>query len=112
MNKTLNKQLTAQFYRGNLPAFALAAFAALADCLGGFTVVKTFKAEREIFQLFAQSNRALEAEKFSRRRLKVLVGMIGAVTGIVAQLGVFLAGVWLALTGMVSQRARSSCSST
>ena len=24
MNKTLNKQLTAQFYRGNLPAFALA----------------------------------------------------------------------------------------
>ena len=73
--------------------------AALADCLGGFTVVKTFKAEREIFQLFAQSNRALEAEKFSRRRLKVLVGMIGAVTGIVAQLGVFLAGVWLALTG-------------
>ena len=32
MNKTLNKQLTAQFYRGNLPAFALAAFAALADC--------------------------------------------------------------------------------
>ena len=99
MNKTLNKQLTAQFYRGNLPAFALAAFAALADCLGGFTVVKTFKAEREIFQLFAQSNRALEAEKFSRRRLKVLVGMIGAVTGIVAQLGVFLAGVWLALTG-------------
>ena len=73
--------------------------AALADCLGGFTVVKTFKAEREIFQLFAQSNRALEAEKFSRRRLKVLVGMIGAVTGIVAQLGVFLAGVWLALSG-------------
>ena len=41
-------------------------------------MVKTFKAEREIFQLFAQSNRALEAEKFSRRRLKVLVGMIGA----------------------------------
>ena len=73
--------------------------AALSDCLSGFAVVKTFKAEREIFQLFAESNRALELEKFSRRRLKVLIGMIGAVTGLVAQLGVFLAGAWLALSG-------------
>lgn len=73
--------------------------AALSDCLSGFAVVKTFKAEREIFQLFAESNRALEQEKFSRRRLKALIGMIGAVTGLVAQLGVFLAGAWLALSG-------------
>ena len=73
--------------------------AALSDCLSGFAVVKTFKAEREIFQLFAESNRALEQDKFSRRRLKVLIGMIGAVTGLVAQLGVFLAGAWLALSG-------------
>ena len=73
--------------------------AALSDCLSGFAVVKTFKAEREIFQLFAESNRALEQEKFSRRLLKVLIGMIGAVTGLVAQLGVFLAGAWLALSG-------------
>lgn len=73
--------------------------AALSDCLSGFAVVKTFKAEREIFQLFAESNCALEQEKFSRRLLKVLIGMIGAVTGLVAQLGVFLAGAWLALSG-------------
>ena len=73
--------------------------AALTDFLGGFSVVKTFKAEKEIVRLFAQSNRTLEGEKYARRRLKTLVGMIGAVTGIVAQLGVFLAGVYLALTG-------------
>ena len=73
--------------------------AALTDCLSGFTVVKTFKAEKEIFSLFAENNRALEGEKFSRRRLKVLVGMIGAVTGVIAQLGVFLVGAWLALAG-------------
>ena len=54
--------------------------AALTDCLSGFTVVKTFKAEKEIFSLFAENNRALEGEKFSRRRLKVLVGMIGALS--------------------------------
>ena len=72
--------------------------AALSDCLGGFSVVKTFRAEKEIFRLFAESNRALEQEKFSRRRVKALVGMIGATTGIIAQLGVFLAGAYLALS--------------
>ena len=73
--------------------------AALSDCLGGFSVVKTFRAEKEIFRLFAESNRALEQEKFSRRRVKALVGMIGAIAGIVAQLGAFLAGAYLALAG-------------
>lgn len=73
--------------------------AALGDCLAGFTVVKNFKAEREIFRLFAQSNKALEHEKFTGRRIKTLVGMIGAVTGIFAQLGVFIAGVYLSMKG-------------
>ena len=73
--------------------------AALSDCLAGFTVVKNFKAEREIFRLFAQSNKALEHEKFTGRRIKTLVGMIGAVTGIFAQLGVFIAGVHLSMKG-------------
>lgn len=73
--------------------------AALHDCLSGFAVVKNFKAEREIFKLFAESNRALESEKFNKRRIKTLVGMIGAVAGIFAQLGVFLIGAYLALSG-------------
>lgn len=73
--------------------------AALSDCLAGFTVVKNFKAEREIFRLFSQSNKALEHEKFTGRRIKTLVGMIGAVTGIFAQLGVFIAGVYLSMKG-------------
>lgn len=73
--------------------------AALSDCLAGFTVVKNFRAERKIFRLFAQSNKALEHEKFTGRRIKTLVGMIGAVTGIFAQLGVFIAGVYLSMKG-------------
>ena len=73
--------------------------AALHDCLSGFAVVKNFKAEREIFKLFAESNQALESEKFNKRRIKTLVGMIGAVAGIFAQLGVFLIGAYLALSG-------------
>lgn len=72
---------------------------ALQDCLSGFAVVKSFRAEKEIFRLFAESTRALESEKFNRRRIKTLVGMIGAVAGILAQLGVFLIGAYLALSG-------------
>lgn len=72
--------------------------AALSDCLSGFSVIKSFKAEKEIFRLFSASNRALEQEKFSRRRIKAVIGMIGSITGMVAQLGVFIAGAYLALT--------------
>ena len=73
--------------------------AALSDCLAGFSVVKSFKAEKEIFKLFAENNRALEGEKFSKRRIKTIVGMIGTVTGVIAQLGVFLIGSYFALSG-------------
>lgn len=72
--------------------------ATLTDCLAGFSVVKTFRAEKEIFGLFAESNRALEKEKFNKRRLKIIVGMIGSVTGVIAQLGVFIFGVYLVLS--------------
>lgn len=73
--------------------------ASLNDMLSGFSVVKSFKAEKEIFKQFAASNQKLENEKFGRRRLKIIVGMIGAVAGICAQLGVFIVGAWLALSG-------------
>lgn len=72
--------------------------AALNECLSGFSVIKSFQAEKEIFNFFLRSNRELEDEKFSKRRLKTLVGMIGALAGIFAQLGVFIAGTWLVLS--------------
>ena len=40
--------------------------AALSDCLGGFSVVKTFWAEKESFRLFAESNRVLEQAALRR----------------------------------------------
>ena len=72
--------------------------AALNECLSGFSVIKSFQAEKEIFNFFLRSNRELEDKKFSKRRLKTLVGMIGALAGIFAQLGVFIAGTWLVLS--------------
>ncbi len=73
--------------------------AALTDCLGGFSVVKSFQAEKEIFQLFCTINRQLEGEKFTKRRIKILVGMIGSAAGIIAQMGVFVTSTWLSLSG-------------
>lgn len=73
--------------------------AALTDCLGGFSVVKSFQAEKEIFHLFCTINRQLEGEKFTKRRIKILVGMIGSAAGIIAQMGVFVTSTWLSLSG-------------
>ncbi|MBO6065158.1 MAG: ABC transporter ATP-binding protein [Lachnospiraceae bacterium] len=73
--------------------------ATLADCLGGFAVVKSFKAEREMLRLFAEKNRELEGEKYKRRKIQTVVGMIGTLTGMLAQFGVFIAGAYLAIKG-------------
>lgn len=71
---------------------------ALKDSLSGFSVVKSFKAEKAILKLFAISNQAVEAAKCRRRKIATVLGTIGAVAGAAAQLGVFLAGAWLALS--------------
>ncbi|MBR1860609.1 MAG: ABC transporter ATP-binding protein [Lachnospiraceae bacterium] len=75
----------------------------LTDCLAGFAVIKSFKAELEIIKLFSKSNKNLENEKFSKRRLELIIQMIGSGTGLIAQLGVFFAGALIALrTGRLS----------
>lgn len=71
----------------------------LEDSLSGFSVIKSFKAEKEILKIYRENNDALENEKFRKRRIKILVNMIGSITGIFAQLGVFLAGAYLSLSG-------------
>lgn len=73
--------------------------AALQDCLGGFSIVKSFKAEKEIYDLFKENNSSLEKEKCNRQRIKSIIGMIGSVTGIFAQLAVFLVGAYLTKNG-------------
>ena len=73
--------------------------AVLTDCLGGFSVIKSFKAEKEIFKMFVARNKELEGSKFSKERIKTIVGMIGAMAGLLAQSGVFIAGTYLILSG-------------
>ena len=71
----------------------------LSDCLNGFPVIRSFRAEDEINQHFASENHRLEQQKCTRLKLQTLLDSAGSFTGITAQLGIFLLGTWLALTG-------------
>lgn len=67
------------------------------DMLTGFSVVKSFKVEKEMMKLFCASNGEAEHSKRKRRQIEILIQMIGGVAGIVAQFGVFLFGAYLAI---------------
>ena len=73
--------------------------ATVKDMLTGFSVVKSFKAEREIVRLFAQANGMAQDAKCRRRRTEIAIHATGIVAGLIAQMGVFLFGSYLALSG-------------
>lgn len=73
--------------------------ATLKDCLSGFSVVKSFKAERQIIKMLANSNQSAEGSKQARNKLNSIISIAAASAGAAAQLGVFLVGAYLALTG-------------
>ncbi len=74
---------------------------ALKDALGGFSVMKSFGAEKEIAEVVGQSSCNAEQAKCSREKLDILLDMLSAVAGVAAQLGSFLVGCALTLSGYV-----------
>ena len=73
--------------------------ATLKDSLSGFSVIKSFKAENAISGLFTKSNTAVEQAKCNKRKLVTIISGLAGVAGVTAQLGTFLIGAWLALSG-------------
>lgn len=71
----------------------------LRDALGGFPVMKCFRAEREMAQIVARSSTLAEDAKCSRNKLATQLYMIGAVAAVTAQLGTFLVGCAMTRTG-------------
>lgn len=67
------------------------------DMLTGFSVVKSFKVEKEMMKLFRESNEDAEQSKRKRKQIEIFIQMIGGITGIIAQFGVFLFGAYLAI---------------
>ena len=73
--------------------------AALKEGLSGFSVVKSFQAEREALGLFVKSSRQVQDAKCRRLRWGSLLTSVGSTAAAAAQLGVFLIGCWMALSG-------------
>lgn len=71
----------------------------LKDSLTGFSVVKSFRAEAAMCRLFAESVKNVEDAKCRKRKISVVIQMLGAMAGVFAQMGVFVIGAWMALTG-------------
>lgn len=69
--------------------------ALIKDSFAGFSVIKSFKAEQEIFSLLAENVTSLENTKSVKNRREIFVNVIGLITSLFAQLGVFFAGVWM-----------------
>ena len=69
------------------------------DGLTGFSVVKSFKAEKDILRLFSQSNAQAQEAKRRRMCLAQVLRSLGSVAGVAAQFGVFLVAAALALQG-------------
>ncbi len=71
----------------------------LRDSLGGFPVMKSFKAESQMIRIFKDNVSELAKAQCGRHKMRILVQMFGSVAGITAQLGVFIFSAYLALSG-------------
>ena len=71
----------------------------LKDALTGFAVVKSFRAEKAICDLFRRRVKGVSDAKERRRKASYVVQGFAMVSGMVAQLGVFVVGAWMALSG-------------
>ncbi|MBP5604891.1 MAG: ABC transporter ATP-binding protein, partial [Ruminiclostridium sp.] len=68
------------------------------ECLNGFSVVKSFRAEEALSGLFSKENAKLEDSKFKKNRLRLFIDTLSQLSGLGAQLTVFFVGTYLALS--------------
>ncbi|MBE6753313.1 MAG: ABC transporter ATP-binding protein [Ruminococcaceae bacterium] len=71
----------------------------LRDSLSGFSVIKTFKAEAQMCRIFARNVRLLTEADSRKRKLEIIIQMFAQTAGMIAQMGVFLIGAYLAFSG-------------
>lgn len=71
----------------------------LRDALVGFSVVKSFRAEKQICRIFSKEAASVAEAKERRKKMAVIVQACSEVSGSILQLGVFLFGAYLALSG-------------
>ena len=76
--------------------------AQIKELLEGFSVIKSFKAEKETGRRFNELNQTVEETKYRRRWCGALIQEASGVCAIVMQFGLFFAGAVLAIQGSIS----------
>ncbi|MBQ8299529.1 MAG: ABC transporter ATP-binding protein [Clostridia bacterium] len=71
----------------------------LKDSLGGFSVMKSFKAEAQVLRIFKDIVKNLAKAQCKREKTKILVKALSVIAGVVTQFGVFIVGAYFALSG-------------
>lgn len=71
----------------------------LRDSLTGFSVIKAFRAEVQMCKLFAAEVKDLMGAKENQKKLSCVIELFSSLGSIVVQMGVFLVGAYLALSG-------------
>ena len=67
------------------------------DNLIGFSTIKVFKAEEKMKLLFSKNNDRLELSKAKKAKVFVIIEFIQTITSIIAQIGVFFVGAYIAI---------------
>ena len=71
----------------------------LKDSLSGFSVIKSFKVEAEMIKIFCEDVKKLSRAQSKKMRISIIIEMLANAAGFTAQLGVFILGAYLALSG-------------
>ncbi len=71
----------------------------LQDSLMGFSVIKSFRAEKQMVRIFRNKVREVSDAKELRQKISIIIELLSTLSGILVQLGVFLFGAYLAISG-------------
>lgn len=72
------------------------------DLLSGFSVLKSFKAEKEAEKLFLAADSTLEQTKRRKRNFAAVMTAAGDTAGLLMQLGMFVVGAVMAIRGQIT----------
>ncbi len=73
--------------------------AMLSDCLGGFNVIKAFRAENKIHNYFNNESKKLSDAHESRKKTQVVINAFSDIASFMLQFGVLLVGTYLVVSG-------------
>ncbi|SHO44329.1 ABC transporter ATP-binding protein [Anaerocolumna xylanovorans] len=72
------------------------------DLLTGFSVVKSFRAEKEIFNLYQKENAQIENAKNGKRKTGDFITLLSASSSFLVELTTFLLGAYLAIQNIIT----------